>query len=143
METYGETLGRKFQASRRSGYHLTAETFGFASIAAQYLIWYSYQLIFVVCRVNLSVTNVDDRLQSLHQEVSKGLTTLDPSGTTIDKLADEIGNHFTSRPSLLANLVCNDIQRRRPSPILAADVNRCQSTPKLKLQVHLLPETWR
>ena len=88
--------------------------------------WYSYRLMFVVCQVNLSATNVDDRLQSLHEKVLKGLTTLDPSGTTIDRSADEIGFHITSRPSLLANLVCNDFQRRRPSHPSC----RCQQMPK-------------
>ena len=81
--------------------------------------------MFVVYRVILSVTNVDDRLQSLHQNFSRRWTTLNTSVTAIDELRDGICNRIVSQPSLLANLH-NDFQRRRPSHL----GRRCQQMAK-------------
>ena len=85
------------------------------SLRSQLSIWYSHQIMLQMCRTNLAVTNVDDRLQALHQEVSTGLITMNTSVMAIDKLADEICNRIASRPSLLADLAQHDTQRRRPS----------------------------
>lgn len=96
------------------------------SLRSQLSIWYSHQIMLQMCRTNLAVTNVDDRLQSLHQEVSTGLITMSTSVMTIDKLADEICNRIASRPSLLADLAHNDTPRRRPSYLCC----RCQQWSK-------------
>ena len=105
------------------------------SLRSQLSIWYSHQLMLLICRAHLSVTNVDDRLQSLHQEVSRELTTsprFDTSVMAIDKLADEICNRIASRPSLLADLAHNEYQRRRPSHLGC----RCQQMAKCTIDLN-------
>ena len=105
------------------------------SLRSQLSIWYSHQLMLLICGAHLSVTNVDDRLQSLHQEVSRGLATsptFDTSVMAIDKLADEICNRIASRPSLLADLAHNEHQRTRPSHLGC----RCQQTTKRTIDLN-------
>ncbi len=80
----------------------------------------------LTCRVNLCVTNVDDRLQSLHQDTLRGLTIPDTSVMAVNRLADEICSRITSRPSLLAGLAQDVFQRKKPSHLSC----RCQQMSK-------------
>lgn len=83
------------------------------SLQSQLSLWYSHQLMLLTCRVDLRVTNIDSRLQSLQQEVRSSLSTREPSVSGNQLIFNQMCNHIASRPSVLADLARNNFLWRK------------------------------
>ena len=84
------------------------------SLQSQLSLWYSHHLMLLTCQVDLRVTSIDSRLQSLQQGVLSSLSTREPSIFETETMYNEICNRFATRPQLLANLVSDDSQSMKP-----------------------------
>ena len=104
------------------------------SLQSQLSLWYSHHLMLLTCQVNLRVTSIDSRLQSLQQGVLSSLSTREPSVFETETMFNEVCNRLASRPSLLADLARNNLRRQKPGHPLC----RCRQNSRHTIDLSYL-----